>query len=43
MIISTQQTDVSWINVRSNRWMEGDSILVTAYSLLSLQHVYRNL
>lgn len=42
-VMSTQQTDGSWINEGSNRWMEGDSILVTAYSLLSLQHVYRNL
>lgn len=42
-VMSTQQTDGSWINEGSNRWMESDSILVTAYSLLSLQHVYRNL
>lgn len=42
-VMGTQQTDGSWINEGSNRWMEGDPILVTAYSLLSLQHVYRNL
>jgi squalene-hopene/tetraprenyl-beta-curcumene cyclase len=42
-VMSTQQTNGSWINEESNRWMEGDPILVTAYSLLSLEHVYRSL
>ena len=42
-VMSTQQTDGSWINEGSNRWMEDNPILVTAYSLLSLEHVYRNL
>jgi len=41
--MGTQQADGSWINEGSNRWMENDPILVTAYSLLSLQHIYRNL
>lgn len=42
-VMSTQQTDGSWINEESNRWMENNPVLVTAYSLLSLQHVHRNL
>lgn len=42
-VMATQQSDGFWINEKSNRWMESDPILVTAYSLLSLQHVYRNL
>lgn len=42
-IMSRQKQDGSWINDGSNRWMEGDSALVTAYSLLALQHVYRML
>ena len=42
-VMSTQQTDGSWINEGSNRWMEDNPILVTAYSLLSLEHVYRQL
>jgi squalene-hopene/tetraprenyl-beta-curcumene cyclase len=42
-VMGTQQADGSWINEGSNRWMENDPILVTAYSLLSLQHIYRNL
>lgn len=28
----------SWINQESNRWMEGDPNLVTAYALLALSH-----
>lgn len=42
-VLSRQQTDGSWINEESNRWMEGNPVLVTAYSLLTLQHVYRSL
>ncbi|MEM1442246.1 MAG: prenyltransferase/squalene oxidase repeat-containing protein [Verrucomicrobiota bacterium] len=42
-VMSRQQQNGSWINVDSNRWMEDDSAMVTAYSLLTLQHVYRNL
>jgi squalene-hopene/tetraprenyl-beta-curcumene cyclase len=41
--MGTQQPDGRWINETSNRWMEDDPALVTAYSLLTLQHVYRNL
>ena len=42
-VMSRQQTDGSWINEESNRWMEDDPALVTAYSLLTLQHIHRNL
>ena len=42
-LMSRQLPDGSWINAGSNRWMEDDSILVTAYSLLTLQQVYRAL
>ncbi len=40
-LMSQQQRDGSWINDGSNRWMEGDPILVTAYSLQALQQIYR--
>lgn len=42
-VMSRQQPDGSWTNVESNRWMEDDPALVTAYSLLTLQHIYRTL
>ncbi|MDF1658003.1 MAG: cycloartenol synthase [Verrucomicrobiales bacterium] len=42
-VMSRQQSDGSWTNEESNRWMEDDAALVTAYSLLTLQHVYRAL
>lgn len=40
-LMSRQQRDGSWINVESNRWMEDDPVLVTAYSLLALEHIHR--
>lgn len=42
-VMGTQKTDGSWTNEGSNRWMEDDPILVTAYSLLTLEHIYRGL
>ncbi len=33
-----QETDGAWVNDRSQRWMEGDRQLVTAYALLALAH-----
>jgi squalene-hopene/tetraprenyl-beta-curcumene cyclase len=33
-----QQSDGSWINESSERWLEGDAELVTAYALLSLSY-----
>ncbi len=37
-LIKTQQSDGSWVNGRSDRWMEGDRQLVTAYALLALAY-----
>ncbi len=37
-LIQTQQDDGSWVNGGSDRWMEGDRQLVTAYALLALAH-----
>lgn len=42
-VMSVQQPDGSWINGGSNRWMEDNPVLVTAYSLLALEHVHRQL
>jgi squalene-hopene/tetraprenyl-beta-curcumene cyclase len=42
-VMSVQQPDGSWINQGSNRWMEDNPVLVTAYSLLALEHVHRQL
>lgn len=42
-VMGRQKRDGSWINEESNRWLEDDPVLVTAYSLLTLQHVYRAL
>lgn len=42
-VMSRQNQDGSWINEESNRWMEDDSAMVTAYGMLVLEHIYRNL
>jgi len=42
-LMERQNPDGSWINESSNRWMEDDPILVTSYSLLALEHIYRAL
>ena len=42
-VMEEQQRDGSWINEQSNRWMEDNPVLVTAYSLLALEHVHRQL
>ena len=42
-IMSLQGQDGSWINQESNRWMEDDTTMVTAYGMLTLQHIYRTL
>ncbi|MCG8652459.1 MAG: hypothetical protein MI861_21640, partial [Pirellulales bacterium] len=36
VLIDTQQSDGSWVNGGSDRWLEGDRQLVTAYALLAL-------
>ena len=37
-LIDAQQEDGSWVNSDSDRWMEGDRQLVTAYALLALSY-----
>ncbi|TWU34997.1 prenyltransferase/squalene oxidase repeat-containing protein [Novipirellula artificiosorum] len=41
-LIAQQQDDGSWVNKKSDRWMEGDRQLVTAYSLLALAYCRPN-
>ncbi len=41
-LLNIQAGDGSWKNTAS-RWMEGDPVLVTAYTLLALEHVHRTL
>ncbi len=42
-LLNTQAGDGSWKNSTAARWMEGDPNLVTAYTCLALEHVYRTL
>lgn len=42
-LMGGQAADGSWTNMTSNRWMEDNSVLVTSYSLLALEHIYRQL
>ena len=41
-LIDLQQEDGSWKNER-NRWMEKDPVLATAYSVLTLEMIYRQM
>ncbi len=38
-LLATQREDGSWVN-DNGRWMESNPVLVTAYSVLSLQQIY---
>ncbi len=38
-LLATQASDGSWVN-RNGRWMESNSVLTTAYTLLSLIQIY---
>ncbi len=38
-LLSTQREDGSWVN-DNGRWMESNPVLVTAYSVLSMQQIY---
>lgn len=40
-LISLQTSDGSWANTASGRWMESSPVLVTAYTVLALEHVHR--
>ena len=42
-LISLQSANGSWSNTKSGRWMESDPVLVTAYTVLALEQVYRAL
>jgi len=42
-LFDDQSRDGSWINNGSSRWWEDDPILVTAYTLLTLEHIHRGL
>jgi squalene-hopene/tetraprenyl-beta-curcumene cyclase len=42
-LLNTQSGNGSWENGTAKRWMEGDPNLVTAYTCLALEHVYRSL
>ncbi len=42
-LMAGQRGDGSWVNGGSNRWMEDDPVLVSAYALLALQQVHRRL
>lgn len=42
-LMGEQQEDGSWVNGASNRWMEDNRVLVSTYSLLALEHLYRQL
>lgn len=42
-LLNTQSGDGSWKNSAASRWMESDPNLVTAYTCLALEHVYRTL
>jgi squalene-hopene/tetraprenyl-beta-curcumene cyclase len=41
-LLDSQKPDGSWLN-DTGRWMESDPVLVTAYTLLALEHVHRTL
>ena len=38
-LLGLQEPDGSWINRKSDRWLEGESCLVTAYAVLALEEV----
>ena len=38
-LVSLQDADGSWVNKDSSRWWEGDRNLVTAWSIIALNHV----
>jgi squalene-hopene/tetraprenyl-beta-curcumene cyclase len=42
-LLAIQNSDGSWANKASSRWMEGDPVLVTAYTVLALEQVQRAL
>jgi squalene-hopene/tetraprenyl-beta-curcumene cyclase len=41
-LFNLQKEDGSWAN-ENGRWMEKDSVLVTSYAVLALEHIIRRL
>ena len=39
-LLNVQKPDGSWLN-DTGRWMENDPVLVTAYTLIALEHIHR--
>jgi squalene-hopene/tetraprenyl-beta-curcumene cyclase len=39
-LINLQRADGSWVNA-NGRWWENDPILVTAYAVMTLEHLHR--
>lgn len=39
-LLNVQKPDGSWLN-DTGRWMENDPVLVTAYTLMALEHIHR--
>ncbi|MBI5742036.1 MAG: terpene cyclase/mutase family protein [Nitrospirae bacterium] len=42
-LMNLQNSEGFWVNEKSARWMEKDPVLVTAYSLLALEMVWRGM
>jgi squalene-hopene/tetraprenyl-beta-curcumene cyclase len=42
-LFDLQNSDGSWVNEESKRWMEDDGVLVTSYALLALEQIYHSL
>ena len=38
-LLSLQKGDGSWVN-ENGKWMESNPVLVTAYTVLALEHIY---
>ena len=38
-LLALQEPDGSWVNRSSDRWLEGESCLATAYAVLALEEV----
>lgn len=42
-LLDLQKSEGFWVNEKSGRWMEKDPVLVTSYSLLALEMVWRGM
>ena len=41
-LLALQEPDGSWVNRNSDRWLEGEACLATAYAVLALEEVIRS-